>query len=111
MFWEKRLEGLRACDVDGHELRAMELPRGLRAVGPHVNEETLLQSVATALHVSNQPITGQTGSKSALEKNPGVFINPEQPLVQVCCILCFLYYYVFILMCVCVEGFFFYSHL
>lgn len=82
LFWEKRLEGLRACDVDGHELRAMELPRGLKAVGPHVNEETLLQSVATALHVSNQPITGQTGSKSALEKNPGVFINPEQPLVQ-----------------------------
>uniref|UniRef100_A0A1B6BY16 MBD domain-containing protein n=1 Tax=Clastoptera arizonana TaxID=38151 RepID=A0A1B6BY16_9HEMI len=82
LFWEKRLEGLRACDTDGHELRAMELPKGLKAVGPHVTEETLLQSVATALHVSNQPITGQTGSKSSLDKNPGVFINPEQPLVQ-----------------------------
>ena len=101
MFWEKRLEGLRACDVDGHELRAMELPRGLRAVGPHVNEETLLQSVATALHVSNQPITGQTGSKSALEKNPGVFINPEQPLVQVCYIN-----YVFISICKFCEWYY-----
>ncbi|KAJ9580391.1 hypothetical protein L9F63_003945 [Diploptera punctata] len=60
----------------------MELPRALRAVGPHVGEETLLQSVATALHVSTQPITGQTGSRSALEKNPGVFLNPDQPLVQ-----------------------------
>ncbi|RZF47442.1 hypothetical protein LSTR_LSTR007369 [Laodelphax striatellus] len=82
LFWEKRLEGLRACDTYGHELHAMELPKGLKAVGPHVNDETILQSVATALHVSNQPVTGQTGSKSALEKNPGVFINPDQPLVQ-----------------------------
>ncbi|XP_054286546.1 methyl-CpG-binding domain protein 3 isoform X2 [Macrosteles quadrilineatus] len=82
LFWEKRLEGLRACDVDGHELCAMELPRSLRAVGPHVTEETLLQSVATALHVSSQPVTGQTGSRTNLEKNPGVFINPDQPLVQ-----------------------------
>lgn len=85
VFWEKRLEGMRACDTDGTELRAMELPRSLKAVGPHVNEETLLQSVATALHVSSQPITGQTGSKSSLEKNPGVYINPDQPLVQVEC--------------------------
>jgi len=82
LFWEKRLEGLRACDVDGHELCAMELPRSLRAVGPHVTEETLLQSVATALHVSSQPVTGQTGSRTNLDKNPGVFINPDQPLVQ-----------------------------
>ncbi|KAJ9599728.1 hypothetical protein L9F63_026422, partial [Diploptera punctata] len=82
LFWEKRLEGLRACDLDGLEFDAMELPRALRAVGPHVGEETLLQSVATALHVSTQPITGQTGSRSALEKNPGVFLNPDQPLVQ-----------------------------
>jgi methyl-CpG-binding domain protein 2 len=65
------------------EFNAMELPRALRAVGPHVGEETLLQSVATALHVSTQPVTGQTGSRSALEKNPGVFLNPDQPLVQV----------------------------
>ena len=77
------MEGLRACDLDGLEFDAMELPRALRAVGPHVGEETLLQSVATALHVSAQPVTGQTGSRSALEKNPGVFLNPDQPLVQV----------------------------
>lgn len=82
LFWEKRLEGLRACDVDGNEFDAMELPKSLKAVGPHVGEETLLQSVATALHVSNQPVTGQTGSRSALDKNPGVFLNPDQPLVQ-----------------------------
>ena len=61
----------------------MELPKTLRPVGPYITEETALQSVATALHVSTQPVTGQTGSKSQLEKNPGVYLNPEQPLVQV----------------------------
>ncbi|OXU20801.1 hypothetical protein TSAR_013789 [Trichomalopsis sarcophagae] len=82
LFWEKRLEGLRACDPDGYEFDGMDLPKSLRPVGPYITEETLLQSVATALHVSTQPVTGQTGSKSSLEKNPGVFLNPEQPLVQ-----------------------------
>lgn len=82
LFWEKRLEGLRAYDTDGRELRAMDLPLGLKAVGPHVSQETLLQSVATALHVSSHPVTGQTGSRSNLEKNSGVFLNPDQPLIQ-----------------------------
>ncbi|XKL67937.1 hypothetical protein PGB90_003428 [Kerria lacca] len=82
LFWEKRLEGLRACDTEGYELRAMDLPMGLKAVGPHVSQETLLQSVATALHVSSHPVTGQTSSKSNLEKNSGVFLNPDQPLIQ-----------------------------
>ncbi|CAK9805025.1 Methyl-CpG-binding domain protein 2 [Anthophora plagiata] len=71
LFWEKRLEGLWACDPDGYAFAAMDLPKGLKSVGPYITEETLLQSVATALHVSSQPVTGQTGSKAALEKNPG----------------------------------------
>lgn len=96
-------KGLKACDLDGTALGPVELPKGLKAVGPHVSESTLLQSLATALHVSGQPVTGnnyilliysifsillfflfpgQTGSKSALGTNPGVFLNPEQPLVQ-----------------------------
>ncbi|KAK9875981.1 hypothetical protein WA026_011081 [Henosepilachna vigintioctopunctata] len=82
LMWEKRLEGLRACDVDGVEFDGMELPKGLKPVGPNVTEETIIQSVATALHVSTQPVTGQTGVKSSLEKNPGVFLDPKQPLVQ-----------------------------
>ncbi|EFA00872.1 methyl-CpG-binding domain protein 2 [Tribolium castaneum] len=82
LIWEKRLEGLRACDLDGTEFEAMELPKGLKPVGPNVSEETIIQSVATALHVSTQPVTGQTGPKAALEKNPGVFLDPKQPLVQ-----------------------------
>ncbi|XP_023244959.1 methyl-CpG-binding domain protein 3 isoform X2 [Copidosoma floridanum] len=82
LFWEKRLEGLRACDPDGYELSGMDLPKITKPVGPYIRDETVLQSIATALHVSTQPVTGQTGSKTALEKNPGVFLNPEQPLVQ-----------------------------
>lgn len=82
LMWEKRLEGLRACDVDGYAFDAMELPKGLKAVGPNVNEDTIIQSVATALHVSTQPVTGQTGTKVMLEKNPGVFLDPKQPLVH-----------------------------
>lgn len=82
LMWEKRLEGLRACDIDGFEFEAMELPKGLKAVGPNVTEDTIIQSVATALHVSSQPVTGQTGTKTLLEKNPGVFLDPKQPLVH-----------------------------
>lgn len=82
LIWEKRLEGLRACDLDGIEFSGMELPKNLKPVGPNVTEETIIQSVATALHVSSQPVTGQTGSKTALEKNPGVYLDPRQPLVQ-----------------------------
>lgn len=82
LMWEKRLEGLRACDVDGFEFEAMELPKVLRPVGPNVNEDTIIQSVATALHVSAQPVTGQTGPRVALEKDPGVFLDPKQPLVH-----------------------------
>lgn len=83
LFWEKRLEGLRASDANGNPLEPMELPNVLRPAGPNVADETLLQSVATALHVLGQPITGQANLKPGLDKNPAVFINPDQPLMQV----------------------------
>lgn len=82
LFWEKRLQGLKACDRDQAAFNSFGLPKNVRGVGPNLTEETLLRSIATALHVTSQPITGQTGSKSMLSKNPGVFINPDQPLVQ-----------------------------
>lgn len=100
LFWAKRLEvindttasatritnimfqGLRACDVDGVELGPVELPKGLKPVGPNVDEGTLLQSVATSLHVTSQAVTGQQASKAVLQLNPAVFLNPEQPLMH-----------------------------
>lgn len=51
-----------------------------------MKDATSFQSVATALHTSVYPVTGQTSSKTALSTNPGVFVNPEQPLLYACSI-------------------------
>lgn len=81
VFWEKRLQNLKATDIDEEEFESFALPTYMTLVGPDLTHDTALRSMSTALHVSTQPITGQTGSKGSLEKNPGVFINPDQPLV------------------------------
>ncbi|XP_028897359.1 methyl-CpG-binding domain protein 2 isoform X2 [Zeugodacus cucurbitae] len=82
MFWEKRLEGLRACHPTGEEFDDIALPKSIRAIGPNVNEQTVLQSLATALHVLNVPVMGQESTKTEMNKNATAFINPEQPLMQ-----------------------------
>lgn len=82
LFWEKRLQGLQACDITEEKFKSLDLPHGIQGAGPDLSTENLLQSIAAALHLSNQPITGQHASKSALQKNPGVNINTEQPLIQ-----------------------------
>ena len=51
--------------------------------GPHVSPTTMLQSVATTLHLSTQPFTGQQDSLESLEQSPGICVNSEQPLIQV----------------------------
>ena len=56
--------------------------------GPDLSTENLLQSIAAALHLSSQPITGQSASKAALMKNPSVNINVEQPLIHVSSVCC-----------------------
>ncbi|XP_032514439.1 methyl-CpG-binding domain protein 2-like isoform X2 [Danaus plexippus] len=80
LFWEKRLEGLTACDANG-VIGTTSLPKYIKPLGPYTSDATTIQSLATALHVSSQPITGQTGSKQTIMENPGVFLNPEQPLI------------------------------
>lgn len=77
---------MNACDIDGTEFELIDLPKQLKPVGPHVKDQTLFQSVATALHTSMHPITGQTANRTALNTNPGVFINPDQPLLFACSI-------------------------
>lgn len=82
VFWEKRLQNLRAS-FGAEDMDRFELPKNIRSItGPDLTDDTALRSLATALHLHSQPITGQTCAKSTLEKNPGVFINPEQPLVS-----------------------------
>nr|CAG4645037.1 EOG090X0BDJ [Leptodora kindtii] len=83
LFWEKRLEDLTPT-ISNDERNENPLPAMFKPVGPCIKGDTALQSLVSALHTVTQgvSITGQTGSKSALEKNVGVFLNPEQPLVQ-----------------------------
>lgn len=40
-----------------------------------------LYSFTITAYVNLVLITGQTGSKQAILENPGVFLNPEQPLI------------------------------
>lgn len=49
-------------------------------VGPGCTDETLLSAIASALHTSTLPITGQLSA--AVEKNPGVWLNTAQPLCK-----------------------------
>uniref|UniRef100_A0A0P5WTF2 Methyl-CpG-binding domain protein n=1 Tax=Daphnia magna TaxID=35525 RepID=A0A0P5WTF2_9CRUS len=82
LFWEKRLENLKFLNSGSEE--NSRLPPSIKPIGPNVNSDTALQSLVSSLHtvIQGVSITGQTGSKSALEKNAGVFLNPDQPLVQ-----------------------------
>ncbi|KAF4803813.1 methyl-CpG binding domain protein 2 [Turdus rufiventris] len=80
LFWEKRLQGLSASDVSEQIIKSMELPKGLQGVGPGASTESLLSAVASALHTSSAPITGQ--NSAAVEKNPGIWLNTAQPLCR-----------------------------
>nr|CAG4638663.1 EOG090X0BDJ [Cyclestheria hislopi] len=84
LFWEKRLENLKFDLGEAESMESKHLPFMFKPIGPCVTPETALQSLVSALHtvVQGVSITGQTGSKSALEKNAGVFLNSDQPLVQ-----------------------------
>lgn len=53
---------------------------GHSGVGPGCTDKTLLSAIASALHTSAAPITGQLSA--AVEKNPGVWLNTAQPLCK-----------------------------
>ncbi|XP_035379279.1 methyl-CpG-binding domain protein 3b isoform X3 [Electrophorus electricus] len=81
LFWEKKLSGLNAYDIAEELVKTMDLPKGLQAgVGPGCTDKTLLSAIASALHTSSAPITGQLSA--AVEKNPGVWLNTAQPLCK-----------------------------
>ncbi|XP_073333445.1 methyl-CpG-binding domain protein 2 [Pagrus major] len=80
LFWERRLKGLRSSDITEEVLRTIDLPKGLQSVGPDSSDETLLLAIASALHMSSAPITGQTSV--AAEKNPTIWLNTSQPLCK-----------------------------
>uniref|UniRef100_A0AAV2L2Q1 MBD domain-containing protein n=1 Tax=Knipowitschia caucasica TaxID=637954 RepID=A0AAV2L2Q1_KNICA len=80
LFWEKKLSGLNAFDIAEELVKTMDLPKGLQGVGPGCTDKTLLSAIASALHTSAAPITGQLSA--AVEKNPGVWLNTTQPLCK-----------------------------
>ncbi|XP_027006627.1 methyl-CpG-binding domain protein 3a isoform X2 [Tachysurus fulvidraco] len=80
LFWEKKLSGLNVYDIAEELMKTMELPKGLQGVGPGYSDKTLLSAIASALHTSSAPITGQLSA--AVEKNPGVWLNSTQPLCK-----------------------------
>ncbi|KAM3604989.1 uncharacterized protein V6R79_019080 [Siganus canaliculatus] len=80
LFWERKLSGLNAFDIAEELVKTMELPKGLQGVGPASSDKTLLSAIASALHTSPAPVTGQL--TAAVEKNPGVWLNTTQPLCK-----------------------------
>ncbi|XP_067839736.1 methyl-CpG-binding domain protein 2 [Heptranchias perlo] len=78
LFWEKRLQGVSACDIAEQIIKSMELPKGLQGVGPGNTNEALLSAIASALHTSSGPVIGQLSA--AVEKNPAVWLNAYQPM-------------------------------
>ncbi|XP_047018545.1 methyl-CpG-binding domain protein 3a isoform X3 [Ictalurus punctatus] len=85
LFWEKKLSGLNVYDIAEELMKTMDLPKGLQVsstagVGPGYSDKTLLSAIASALHTSSAPITGQLSA--AVEKNPGVWLNSTQPLCK-----------------------------
>ncbi|XP_053185724.1 methyl-CpG-binding domain protein 3a [Scomber japonicus] len=80
LFWERKLSGLSAFDIAEELVKTMDLPKGLQGVGPASSDKTLLSAIASALHTSPAPVTGQL--TAAVEKNPGVWLNTTQPLCK-----------------------------
>lgn len=80
LFWERKLSGLNAFDIAEELVKTMDLPKGLQGVGPASSDKTLLSAIASALHTSPAPVTGQL--TAAVEKNPGVWLNTAQPLCK-----------------------------
>lgn len=51
-----------------------------KGVGPDSSDDILLSAIASALHMSSSPITGQMSV--AAEKNPAIWLNTSQPLCR-----------------------------
>lgn len=80
LFWEKRLEGLKATMINHKNDDGIELPKNLQPVGPNVSSDTALRSLTTALHLHSGPILGQAAGRN-IEKNAAVYLDPDQPLI------------------------------
>ncbi|BFY98322.1 hypothetical protein BsWGS_01361 [Bradybaena similaris] len=82
VFWEKRLQGLHACDSSEEVIPSMDLPRQMQSVGPELSAENILQSISAALHVNTGPVVGQGASRQTIMKNPAIIMDTQQPHIQ-----------------------------
>ncbi|KAI8774453.1 methyl-CpG-binding domain protein 2 [Biomphalaria glabrata] len=82
IFWEKRLQGLRACDSSEEVIPTMELPKQVQSVGPELSTENVLQSISAALHINTGPVVGQGATKQVIMKNPSINMDTQQPHIQ-----------------------------
>ncbi|KAG8454544.1 hypothetical protein GDO86_000970 [Hymenochirus boettgeri] len=78
-FLGKKIKWVKCIDIAEELVKTMELPKDCK-VWPWCTDETLLSAIASALHTSTMPITGQLSA--AVEKNPGVWLNTSQPLCK-----------------------------
>jgi len=84
LFWEKRLNGIAAKSSE-EEHFPMNLPESIKSINSVVGDSTtniLLASISTALHLGTYPVTGQADKEDKIDKNPAVFVNPDQPLIS-----------------------------
>jgi len=85
LFWEKRLDGIGARVEADEVFQPMRLPDCIKTIDPvdrdgDYTTNILLASISTALHIGNNPITGQVENKE--NKNPAIFVSPDQPLIS-----------------------------
>eukprot|EP00794_Sanderia_malayensis_P009469 gene9469-10456_t len=79
LFWQKRLQGLTAVDVNNNRPnKPMELPNDMKSLVPGGSQTTLFHSIMSCFH-SDMRVIGQNMSLNALRKNPGIWCNPDQP--------------------------------
>jgi len=83
LLWQKRFAGISAnCrEEDDTAKTTMTLPESIKSVGLGVDGSILLTSISTALHMATEPVYGQNGNQEIIEKDPGVFLDPAQPLM------------------------------
>lgn len=82
MYAYNIFQRMRACDYTGVEFQSVILPKRIKSVDLCLDNDTLLQSVATALHVTSTPVIGQNATASMSKSNAAVTFDPDQPLMQ-----------------------------
>ncbi|CAL4148848.1 unnamed protein product, partial [Meganyctiphanes norvegica] len=75
VFWEKRLQGLQAFDVQTEVIRTVELPRVLKGIGPNVEDQTVLQIVGTAFFMLTRSQRLKAQKPKFNERNEAVFLE------------------------------------